>query len=90
MGRGVGMVADAPMRVGQPDDLRTHARALESSTCLVLIAHGSGDHRGPAAADARDYWRWLTANVAGPKLVAVCSWASYEPGLTEEILAASN
>ena len=85
--RGLGLVGSGPLSVGGPQELEPHRGALEAGSCVLLVGHA--DAAAPsAAAEMRSYVAWLKANVAGPKLLAVCSWQHYDPALTEELLKA--
>lgn len=83
--RGLTMVGGEPLQVGEPAKLEPGLTALETASCLLLIGHG--DASTSSATEARGYLAWLKANVAGPKVLAVCSWQEYDPALTEEILS---
>ena len=85
--RGLGLVGSGSLRVGGPQQLEPHLRALESGTCLLLVGHG--EETAPSAAvEMQSYVAWLKANVPGPKLLAVCSWQHYDPALSAELLKA--
>ena len=85
--RGLGLVGGGPLRVGAPQELEPQLRAPEAASCVLLVGHA--DTAAPsAAAEMQRYVAWLKANVAGPKLLAVCSWQHYDPALTEELLKA--
>ena len=87
--RGLGLVGSGSLRVGGPQKLERHLRALESGSCVLLIGHG--EETAPSAAvEIQSYVAWLKANVAGPKLLAACTWQNYDPALTEELLKAPN
>jgi hypothetical protein len=77
--RGLAMVSDTPLAIDDPSDLGRHANELAEASCIVLC--GPGEREGLAA-----YWRWLSENVGGPKLVVVCSWEAYDPALSEAVL----
>ena len=83
--RNMSLVEQAAVRVSTAEGLGAHASTLQSASCIVLIGHGANGAPYPNA-DVRRYWQWLTANVTGPKLVAVCTWLSYDPELTNDIL----
>jgi hypothetical protein len=87
--RGVVLVGSGPLRVDGPRELEPHLRALESGSCLLLVSH-SGEGAPSAAVEMQSYVAWLKINVAGPKLLAVCSWQDYDPDLTEELLKDSS
>ena len=87
--RGLGLVGSSSLRVSEPEQMNPHLRSLESASCVLLVGHG--EETAPSAADeVRSHVAWLKANVAGPKLLAVCSWQHHDPALTEEILKAPN
>ena len=84
--RGLAMVGNDALRVSKPQRLESSLASLENGSCLLLLGHGEASAPS-AAAEIRGYVAWLKANVAGPKLLAVCSWQDYDPTLTAEILA---
>ncbi len=87
--RGLRLVGSGSLSVGAPQQLEPHLRAFESASCVLLVGHG--EVTAPSAAvEMQAYVAWLKANVAGPKLLAVCSWQHYDPALTEELLTAPN
>jgi hypothetical protein len=81
------LVGAGSLRVSEPEQLNSHRQALESASCLLLVGHGENAALS-AAGELRSQVAWLKANVAGPKLLAVCSWQDYDPALTEELLKA--
>ena len=85
--RGLGLVGSGPLRVSGPQQLKPHLPSLESASCVLLLGHGE-ETVPSAAVEIQSYVAWLKSNVAGPKLLAVCSWQSYDPALTEELLKA--
>ena len=85
--RGMGLAGRGPLRVSQPEDLKPHLQLLESANCLLLVGHG-GETTPTAASEMRGYVAWLEANATGAKLLAVCSWESYDPDVSEGLLNA--
>ena len=86
--RGIQLAGGRPLQVGAPGELGPHRPALDAANCLLLIGHGS-ETAPSASSELRGYWAWLQANAAGPKLLAVCSWADHDPAFSEEVLQAS-
>ena len=80
-------MGSGPLEVEGPPQLEPHLWALDDGSCVLLVGHGE-ETAPSAAAEMQRYVAWLTANVAGPKLLAVCSWQDYDPALTEELLKA--
>ena len=85
--RGLRLEGSGSLRASGPERLKPHQRSLERASCLLLVGHG--EETAPSAAvEIRRCVAWLKANVAGPKLLAVCSWQDHDPALTEELLKA--
>ena len=87
--RGLRMVGEGASRVGEPEALASYGEALATASCVLLVGPG-GAAGPPAGAELRDYWDWLRANLAGQKLVAVCSWENHDPALTDDVLKAAD
>lgn len=86
--RGLRLVGGRSLQVGAPEELGRHLPLLDAANCFLLIGHGVETTQS-ASAELREYWAWLRANAAGPKLLAVCSWADHDPAFSEEVLQAT-
>ena len=87
--RGLRMAGEGASRVGEPGALALHGEALATASCVLLVGPG-GETAPPAGAELRGYWGWLRANLAGQKLMAVCSWENHDPALTHDVLKAAD
>lgn len=83
--RGLLLKGSAPVRVKQPEDLLPHLEPQEESNCILLFSHGEGE-RVPPETKLRNYWEWLNSYVRPAKLFAACTWESYDPEVSQEIL----
>lgn len=78
--RGLYLTGSGPLQVNGPGKLRPHLEHQDSFNCMLLF--GSGSVLG-------SYWRWLNAQSdLLPKLFVACSWESYDPVTSDEILKA--
>jgi len=82
MRRGVVVIGEAPLLVAAPAELGGYGQRLTEANCLVLLTQG----KAGGAATLKVYWDWLTSHVPGPKLLAACSWESYDPAVNGFIL----
>ena len=87
--RGLRLVGGRSLRVDGLEELGRHLPLLAEANCLLLMGHG-GETAPSASSELREYWGWLRAHTAGPKLVAVCSWADHDPAFSEEVLNAAD
>ena len=85
--RGLRVLGERPFTVSDPEGLSAHQQSLEAANCLLILGPASVPSED-AAPGVASHWAWLKAHVSGPKLLAVCSWASYSAELAEEILRA--
>ena len=81
------LAGNGPLRVSEPEQMEPHLLSLQSASCVLLVGHGK-EAPPSAAAEVGRHVTWLKANVAGAKLLAVCSWQDYSSTLTEELLKA--
>ncbi len=86
--RGLRLGGGGSLQVGAPEELGPHLDALDAANCVLLIGHGA-ETSPSATSELRGFWSWLQANAAGPKLLAVCSWADHDPAFSEEVLQAA-
>ena len=84
--RGILLKGSGPLGVGRPEDLVPELERQSSFNCLLLLGHSAG--RGNEGVPGLgSYWRWLNDRCdILPKLFAACSWESYAPEVSEEIL----
>ena len=84
--RGLLVHGSVPVRVEAPEALAQHLKPETAFNCILLLGHGEGEHV-PQEAKLRSYWAWLNSGVVvGPKLFAACTWESYDPVTSREIL----
>ena len=81
------LVGDTCVKVVAPDHLEHHLASLSSANCVLLLGQSMESANG-LDAEILNYIAWLKANVVGPKLLATCSWQSYDPALADELLKA--
>jgi len=75
----------APVRIPQPNALLPYLEPQEAFNCILLFSHGEGDYVPPES-KLSNYWEWLKCHVSPPKLFAACTWESYDPRVSQEIL----
>ena len=80
--RGLLLRGSSPVRVEDPGFLRPHLEPDEGPNCIFLLSHGNE----ATAAGLKSYWEWLNSYSQPAKLFASCTWESYDPELTQEIL----
>lgn len=88
--RGLCLKSEEPVRVTQPGQLAPLLEGASPFNSILLLGHGVEDRLAP---DSRlqAYWDWLDRQEGLPKvLLTVCMWESYDPGLSERILSASD
>jgi hypothetical protein len=88
--RGLCLKSEGPVRVDSPEELAPHLKDAAGLNSILLLGHGIEESLAP---DERleAYWEWLDGqDWLSPLLSAVCMWESYDPGLSERILAASD
>jgi len=84
--RGLLVHGSVPVRVEAPEALAQHLKPDTAFNCILLLVHGEGK-RVSQEAKLRSYWTWLNSGVLlGPKLFAACTWQSYDPVASREIL----
>lgn len=76
--RGVALASGQAITIVEAGELTAHAEVLAAASCVVLVGRG----------DDLDVWRWLTANVDGPKLAVVCQWGHHDGELAQAVLKA--
>ena len=79
------LVGEKPLRVHAPEHLSYYGEFFDHANCVLLFV-GEDEGIGPAWTRLLDYWEWLNANVARPKLFFGCSWESYNPAVAETVL----
>jgi hypothetical protein len=79
----------APVRAEQPKDLLPYLESQEAFNCVLLLGHGDVEEALPQA-KLRNYWDWFNSQVHLPKLFAACTWESYDPEVSQEILQSPN
>ncbi len=84
--RGLLVHGNVPVRVEAPEALAQHLKPDTAFNCILLLGHGEGE-RVSQEAKLRNYWAWLNSGVLlEPKLFAACTWQSYDPVASREIL----
>ncbi len=88
--RDLSLIGSAPIRVGDAEELTSCMRHQEEFNCILLFGHGEGEKDAPWA-NLRSYWEWLSSRAGlSPKLFAACTWESYDPEVSQEILESPN
>ncbi len=86
--RGLGLKSDGPVRVREPGELAPHLKAGAGLNSVLLLGHGAG---GASAEGVGAYWSWLAGQEGlPPLLLAVCTWESHDPALTDRVLGGSD
>ena len=84
--RGLVLLGDAPARIEDPEELAEHLEPDGALNCILLLGHGEGAPTA-AAVTVRSCWEWLSRRSdLAPKLFAACTWESYDPDGSREIL----
>ena len=84
--RGLQILGGAPIRVGCPEDLDPKLEPGSGFNCILLFAHGQGAHVVQSMS-LGSYWKWLNSHGQVPPLLfAACTWESYDPVVSQEIL----
>ena len=88
--RGIGLKGNSPVQTERPEDLIPHLEPQDSFNCVLLFSHGDEDS-APTGTSLRSYWSWISSHAGlAPKLFAVCTWESYDPLVSQEILESSD
>ena len=84
--RGILLRGSGPLRVERPEDMAPELEHQDSFNCVLLFGR-SADSGSGEAPGLGSYWRWLDERGdILPKLFVACSWESYAPEMSEEIL----
>ena len=92
--RGLCLKSEGPVRVHGPDELEPHLlepylKDDQGLNSILLLGHGTEEALTPGERMGA-YWAWLAAREwLPPLLLAVCTWESYDPALTDRVLGAS-
>jgi hypothetical protein len=87
--RGLCLKSEGPVGVHGPDELEPHLEDAGLNSVL-LLGHGTEEGLAPGERMGA-YWAWLAAREwLPPLLLAVCTWESYDPALTDRVLGASD
>ena len=85
--RGLDLKSEGPVRVREPGELSPHLRDAGLNS-ILLLGHGGG---GTSGEGIEAYWSWLAEREGlPPLLLAVCTWESHAPALTDRVLGGSD
>ena len=88
--RGIRLTSEGPVRARDARELDSRLKDGAAFNCILLLGRGTGE--GLASGEGvGEYWHWLAAQQwLPPLLLAVCTWESYDPALTDRILGGSD
>jgi len=88
--KGIGLVGEAPLCADHPQDLSEALQDQEAFNCIFLFCHGD-EAQGSQKSKLSSFWEWLSRYEGlTPKLLAVCTCETYDPGTSQSILAAED
>ena len=86
--KGMKLAGDRPLRADRPKDLREVLQDQDAFNCICLFCHGEGAQLSQDS-NLSSFWKWLSKyDGLAPKLLAVCTWETYDPDTSESILTA--
>lgn len=83
--RGLSLKGKAPVRSEHPEDLQPCLVSQEEFNSVLLFSHAHGQ-RARLETTLRNYWEWLNSYIQPVKLFVACSWDSYDPEVSQQIL----
>ena len=88
--KGIGLVGETPLCADHPQDLSEALQDQEAFNCIFLFCHGD-EAQDFQKSRLSSFWEWLSRYEGlTPKLLAVCTCETYDPGTSQSILAAEN
>ena len=88
--RNLCLKSDGPVRVKAPGELEPHLKGAGAFNSILLLGHGDQEGPGPSKGVGA-YWSWLASQEwLPPLLLAVCTWESHDPALSDRILGGSD
>ena len=88
--KSLALVGEFPLRASSPPDLAEAVQDQDAFNCIFLMCHGA---EGEAPPDSRlsSFWAWLSApGRLAPKLLAVCTYETYDADSSQYILDAKD